>query len=95
MIVKRVIFKKVLSTGAVAEFLVVKREGDYEAALTINGKVINGPSLPRELTPPKDDLTHWMGNMPSVGLTLEEAEKIIREVELENSVLKHHRREYE
>jgi hypothetical protein len=30
-----------------------------------------------------------MGNRPSVGLTTDEAEKIIREVTLENSVLEH------
>jgi hypothetical protein len=30
-----------------------------------------------------------MGNRPSVGLSTEEAEKIIREVNLENSVLQH------
>jgi len=95
MIVKRTIFKKILSTGAVAEFLIIKREDDYEAAFFLNGKIVNGPSLPRELTPPKGDVTHWMGNKPSVGLTLEEAEKIVREVELENSVLRHQRKEYD
>lgn len=89
MIVKRSIFRKVLSTGAVAEFLIVRNDGDYEAAFFLNGKYISGPSLPRELKPPKGELTHWMGNKPSIGLTLVEAEKIIYQVELENSVLRH------
>lgn len=30
-----------------------------------------------------------MGNRPSVGLTSEEAEKIIKQVELENCVIRH------
>jgi hypothetical protein len=95
MIVKRTIFKKVLSTGAIAEFLIIKRNDDYEAAFFLNGKLVHGPSLPRELTPPKGDLTHWMGNAPSVGLTEDEAQRITREVALENSVIKHQRKEYD
>ena len=89
MIVKRTIFRKCLSTGAVAEFLIVKNDGDYEAALFLNGKFVPGPTLPKELDPPKDDLTHWMGNRPSVGLTREEAERIMEEVDVENSVIRH------
>lgn len=89
MVIKGTIFRKVLSTGAVAEFLIVRNDGDFEAAFFLNGKYVPGPSLPRELDPPKGDLTHWMGNKPSIGLTLEEAEKIMSHVEVENSVLRH------
>jgi hypothetical protein len=92
MIVKRLIFKKVLSSGGIAEFLIVKSDERYSAALFINGKYIGGPSMPTPLAPPKGDLTHWMGNRPSVGLTQSEAERIIEEVEFENSVLAHRKK---
>ena len=89
MIVKRLILKKILNSGFVAEFLLIKSDGQYEAALFLNGKQVKGPPLPMLLTSPKDDLTHWMGNRPTVGLTTSEAEKIIDEVECENGVLRH------
>lgn len=92
MIVKRLIFKKVLSSGGLAEFLLVKEGGRYEAALFINGKHVAGPSKPTPLDPPKGDLTHWMGNRPSVGLTQSEAERIMEEVEFENRVLDHRKK---
>lgn len=92
MIVKRLILKKILNSGFVAEFLLVKCEGEYQAVLCLNGKQVKGPPLPVALTTPKDDLTHWMGNRPTVGLTTAEAEKIIEEVECENGVLKHQQR---
>lgn len=91
MIVKRLILKKILQSGYVAEFNLVKREGQYEAALFLNGKPVAGPSLPRPLSPPKDDLTHWMGNRPTVGLTQSEAERILEEVEEENGILRQRR----
>ena len=89
MLIKKLIFKKMLSSGGVAEFLLVKNEGRYEAAIYINGKYVSGPALPTPLNPPKDDLTHWMGNRPSVGLTQSEAERIFEEVNFENAVLDH------
>ncbi|RNC68629.1 MAG: hypothetical protein ED859_09965 [Desulfuromonadales bacterium] len=92
MIIKRLIFKKMLSSGSFAEFVIVKNEGRYEAALYINGKYIPGPSIPRPLQPPKDDITHWMGNRPSVGLTQGEAERILEDVSFENAVLDHRRK---
>ncbi len=92
MIVKRLILKKILKAGYLAEFNLVKREGVYEAALYLNGKHIAGPALPCILTTPKDDLTHWMGNHPTVGLTESEAERILAEVESENAILKHRRK---
>lgn len=89
MIFKRNIFSKMLSNGMKADFAVVKVEDIFQAALYVGGRHIPGPALPQELDPPKGDVTHWMGNRPSVGLTAEEAEKINREVKLENSVLQH------
>jgi hypothetical protein len=92
MIVKRLILKKVLDAGFVAEFLLVKKDCQYEAALFLNGRHICGPPLPVPLTSPREELTHWMGNRPTVGLTASEAEKIFCEVESENAVLTHRER---
>jgi hypothetical protein len=90
MIFKRNIFSKVLSNGIKVDFALVKNEdGYFQAALYVDGRFIPGPALPQQLTPPKGDVTHWMGNHPSVGLSSDEAEKITREVNLENSVLQH------
>jgi hypothetical protein len=89
MIVKKQILKKILQSGYVAEINLVKREGCYEAALYLNGKYVGGPPLPRLLTPPKDDITHWMGNRPTIGLTESEAERIVEIVQDENDVLMH------
>lgn len=92
MIVKKQLLKKILQSGYVAEFNLVKQDGQYEAALFLNGKYVGGPTLPQLLTSPKGDLTHWMGNRPTVGLTESEAQRIIDEVESENAVLVHRRR---
>jgi len=93
MIFKRIILSKILSTGMKADFALVLDEGEYKAALYVSGKPVKGPPLPEPLDPPKDDLTHWMGNRPGVGLTRDEAERIIREVERENSVIAHRRKQ--
>ena|ERR1039457_4257741 len=89
MIFKRTVLTKILGNGMKAEFAIVKVEDAFQAALYMNGRHVNGPALPEPLDPPKGDTTHWMGNRPSVGLTYEEAEKIINEVKLENSVIAH------
>ena len=89
MIFKRNILSKMLSNGLKADFALVKEEDAFQAALYVGSRHIPGPALPQPLDPPKGDVTHWMGNRPSVGLSSEEAEKIIREVNLENSVLQH------
>lgn len=89
MIFKKNIISKMLSNGMKADFALVKEEEIFQAALYVGGRHIPGPALPQPLDPPKGDVTHWMGNRPSVGLSSEEAEKIIREVALENSVLQH------
>lgn len=91
MVYKRTILTKILANGLKAEFALVRGDDDYMAALYINGRPIPGPALPELLDPPKGEVTHWMGNRPSVGLTEDEANKIIRDVELENSVLEHQR----
>jgi hypothetical protein len=89
MTFKRNILSKMLSNGMKADFALVKEEDAFQAALYVGGRHIPGPALPQPLDPPKGDVTHWMGNRPSVGLSSEEAEKILREVKLENSVLEH------
>jgi hypothetical protein len=83
------ILSKILSNGLKADFSLVQVDDAFQAALYIDGRRIPGPPLPVPLDPAKDDLTHWMGNRPSVGLTAEEAERIFKEVRLENSVLEH------
>jgi len=89
MIFKRTIISKILSNGMKADVALVKEDDIFHAALYVGERFIPGPALPQPLEPPKGDVTHWMGNHPSVGLTSEEAEKILREVNLENSVLQH------
>lgn len=93
MVFKRTIFSRVLSNGMKADFAIAKEEDYFVAALYVGGRFIPGPALPQLLDPPKGDVTHWMGNRPSVGLSTEEAEKIIREVNLENSVLQHRKQD--
>ena len=92
MIVKKLILKKVLTAGILAEFHLVRNEGEYQAALFVNGKYVGGPTVPQRLTTPKDNITYWMGNKPSVGLTDTEAEQILNEVEIENKILSHRKR---
>ena len=89
MVFKKNIFSKVLSNGLKASFAVVQEDALFQAALYVDGRYIPGPPLPELLDPAKGDITHWMGNRPSIGLTREEAERIIKEVKLENSVLEH------
>jgi len=93
MIYKQTILTKILGNGLKAVLVVAKDEGIYRAALMVNGRFIHGPPLPEPLNSPKDGLTHWMGNRPSVGLTTAEAEKIIKAVSIENSVIIHRKLE--
>ena len=79
-IVEKELLKKLLSNGALASFALVRHQGEYKAMLYINGKRVNGPSLPQPLSTPKEEVTHWMGNKPGVGLTTSEAEMIIEKV---------------
>ncbi|HEX9022699.1 MAG TPA: hypothetical protein VF799_02565 [Geobacteraceae bacterium] len=88
MIFKRTLLKKVLSTGELAEFMLVKDAEGFRAALSVNGSQIPGTPLPFPLDWPKGEITHWMGNKRvSVGLTTKEAEMIIEAVEVENDSL--------
>lgn len=79
-IVEKELLNKVLSNGALATFALVRHQGEYKAMLYVNGKRINGPPLPQPLSAPKEEVTHWMGNKPGVGLTTREAELIIDRV---------------
>lgn len=76
-IVEKELLKKILSNGSLATFALVRHQGEYKAMLFVNGKQVNGPPLPQPLVSAKDDVTHWMGNKPGVGLTSSEAERII------------------
>jgi hypothetical protein len=79
-IIERELLNKVLSNGAYATFALVRHQGEYKAMLYVNGKRVNGPTLPQALLTSKEDVTHWMGNKPGVGLTTSEAEMIIQAV---------------
>ena len=78
-VIEKELLLKRLSNGEVATFALVRHQGEYKAMLFLNGKPVNGPPLPEPLTEPKDDITHWMGNKPGVGLTTEQAEKVLYE----------------
>jgi hypothetical protein len=89
LVFKKNILSKILSNGLKADFSLVQDDDSFLAALYIDGRFIPGPPLPVPLDPASEEVTHWMGNRPSVGLTTEEAKKIIKVVQLENSVLEH------
>ena len=77
---------KRLQSGFFAEVFLVMNNGQYEAALFLNDKFKPGPPLPRPLDTPTEQYSHFMGVRPSVGLTPEEAERILSEVEGENAI---------
>lgn len=87
-VIEKEILVKQLSNGSVASFVLVRHQGEYKAMLYLNGKAVNGPPLPEPLSDPKNDITHWMGNKPGVGLTTEQAEKIIAAVGERNARLR-------
>jgi len=90
MVYKRTLLKKILSTGELAEFMLIKDEEGYKAALSVNGTQIQGIPQPYPLERPKGEITYWMGNKRvSVGLTTKEAEQIIEAVEVENDSLQY------
>lgn len=90
MTVKDIIIMKRLQNDYFAEVRLVMRNGQYEAALFLNDRFKPGPPIPQPLDNPSGDLTHWMGVRPSVGLTTEEAERILDEVSSENAI--HHKK---
>jgi len=90
MLYKRTLLKKILSTGELVEFMLVKDADGFKVALSVNGSNIPGTHSPHLLDQPKGDITHWMGNKRiSVGLTSKEAENIIEAVEIENDSLQY------
>lgn len=84
-IIEKELLNKILSTGACATFALVRHEGEYKAMLYVNGRRINGPALPQPLSTPREDVTHWMGNKPGVGLTTSEAEMVTKAVNERNA----------
>src|SRR5450631_3465758 len=88
MKVMQSIVVKRLQSGFFAEVFLVLHDGQYEAALFLNDKYKPGPPIPYPLDTPSEQHSHWMGVRPSIGLTPEEAERIISEVEYENSLHK-------
>jgi hypothetical protein len=78
------IVEKTLSNGMLVEVKLVKRRHWYEAMLFVNGLYRPGPPLPRPLDQPGASATHWMGVRPRIGLSAEEAEAIIGEVNVQN-----------
>jgi len=83
---EQVVERVLQSTGAVMEVWVVKHNGQYEAALFFDRRYRPGPPVPRPLETPSGGSTHWMGARPKVGLTAEEAEKVLNEVNCANKV---------
>lgn len=86
-IIKSVVVKR-LQSGIFAEVFLVLHDAQYEAALFLNDKYKPGPPIPYPLDTPNEQHSHWMGVRPSVGLSPEEAERIISEVECENALHK-------
>jgi hypothetical protein len=86
-VIKSVVVKR-LQSGFFAEVFLVLHDGQYEAALFLNDKYKPGPPIPYPLDTPTEQLSHWMGVRPSIGLTPEEAELILNEVECENALHK-------
>jgi hypothetical protein len=86
-VMKSVVVKR-LQSGFFAEVFLVLHDGQYEAALFLNDKYKPGPPIPYPLDTPTEQHTHWMGVRPSIGLTAQEAELILNEVECENALHK-------
>ena len=88
-IIKSIVVKRLQTPGYFAEVFLVQVNNQFEAALFLNDKYKPGPPIPYPLDRPNEEVTHWMGVRPSVGLSEEEAQRIIMEVEGENAI---HRR---
>ncbi len=82
--IQETIIDKTLSNGMLVEIKLVKRTHWYEAMLFVNELFRPGPPLPRPLEEPTTSATHWMGVRPRIGLSAEEAEAIIGEVNVQN-----------
>jgi hypothetical protein len=79
-VIKEILYK-FLSTGARVSIALVRSNGEYKSVLYLDGRRVNGPPAPQPLEPPKGDLTHWMGNKPTIGLTEAEAGTILWEIQ--------------
>lgn len=87
MEVREMILDRVLqNTGALLEICVVKHGNQYEAAVFMDKRYKPGPPMPRPLDNPTANASHWMGVRPKVGLSPEEAEKILYEVNGTNAL---------
>jgi len=86
MVIKELILSKRLQSGFYIDVYLVMRNGIFESALFINDKYKAGPPIPHPLDRPTEELSHFMGVRPSVGLTPEEAERITAEVEGSNNL---------
>lgn len=81
---RETIIEKILSNGMLAEVKLVKQPRWFEAMLFVNGIYKPGPPMPRTLEEPNNAASHWMGVRPKIGLSPDEAEKIIGEVNVQN-----------
>lgn len=82
------IMEKTLKNGMLVEVYLVKCPRQYEAAMFIEGHYKPGPPVPRPTDNPTDVAAYWMGVRPSVGLTQEEGDNILAEVNVQNML--HH-----
>ncbi len=83
-VVEKVLLIKPLSTGEIAKVALVSQSGEYRAVLYLNDRTINGPSVPQPLERPTEEITHYIGNRPAVGLTSEQAQTITDTVKERN-----------
>ena len=86
-VAKSVVIKR-LESVILAEIFLVLHNGQNEAVLFLNDKYKPGPPITYPLDTPSEQHSHWMGVRPSIGLTPEEFELILNEVECENSLHK-------
>ena len=78
-------FVKILKSGTRVEIFIRIDDGEAKAVLVVGGKKIPGPPIPMPLSSIAiEDITHWMGNKPTIGLTTEQAEYITELVKKEN-----------
>jgi len=86
MTVEKIILNKTLQSKLTVDIALVMHNRQYEAAIFLERKYKGGPPLPRALETPTEKASHWMSARPKIGLTPEEAEKVIDEVMSENRV---------
>jgi hypothetical protein len=82
------IMEKTLKNGMIVEVYLVKTQRQYEAALFVERHYKPGPPIPRATENPTESAAYWMGVRPSVGLTQEEGDNILAEVNVQNML--HH-----